>query len=331
MTTNQTDEIDRLEQRLTNLAVESPDPGGVTARALSLSARPRRLHVPRAISTGVALLALVAGVAYFVPAADLAVADVPLAGDLLQDAGLIGARDRITYVGAESKSSGYKLTLVAVYADSTRTVLLLHSDPPIDLGFPTSLQLSDQFGRTYNWQGGTANTLSGDSSLQFDPLGWPDSLTGARLTLHFSSVATVEETGIGTAVPGSWTLTATIRIDQAVSLQLPAPADLGPAHFRFTSVSYTPATIAVEMDVSGVSPGDLNRMVPGYGGKAGPALMTDVIDPNGEVIDGESTDAPSGGAYHVEFFGFRQSGAGKYIVRVSYYGEGQFERVLTIP
>ena len=323
---------DLLEERLRDLPVEAPDAGRVTARVLSRRGSRRPIRVPRVAAAIAAFLVVMASVVYFAPAADLAVADVPVAGDLLHDAGLVGARDRITYVGQSARSSGYTLTLVGVYADSTRTVLLLHADPPLDVGFPTQLQLSDQFGRTYFWQGGVANLLNGDIALQFDHLAWPDEITGARLTLQVSSVRAASETGAGQAVSGSWTLTAAIRIDQARGLPLPAPADLGPAHFRFTAVTYTPATIAVEMEVTGVSPADLGRDIPGYGGKAGPALQTYVIDPDGQVING-SGEASSDwtGGYRVRFLGFRQSGAGRYTIRVSYYGEGEFERVITIP
>jgi hypothetical protein len=34
---------------------------------------------------------------------------------------------------------------------------------------------------------------------------------------------------------------------------------------------------------------------------------------------------------HMQFLGFRLGRSGKYVLRVSYTGVGQFERVLTIP
>jgi hypothetical protein len=321
-----------LEERLQNLSVETPDPGRVVARVLSRASRRRAPTLPRALAAGVATIALLVLIAYFVPAADLALASVPVAGDVLRDAGLVGAANRITSVGSVSTSSGYRLKLIGAYADSTRTVLLLHADPPIDFGGPFAIQLTDQFGRSYSFQGGTANLRTGDSVLQFDALGWPDPITGARITLHLSSVNTADENGPGQPVAGSWTLPATLGVDQATALRTPADADLGPAHFHFASVSYTAATIAIDLDVTGVSPEQLSRDVPDGGGKGAPALTIDLIDPNGDNIDGYSDSSNDVfGTTHIHFQGFRLGGRGNYVLRVSYAGAGQFERVLIIP
>jgi hypothetical protein len=320
-----------LEERLLNLSVETPDAGRVAARVLSRASRRRARRLPRALAAGVATTVLVVLVAYFVPAADTAVASVPFAGDLLRDAGLVGAADRITSVGSEATSSGYRLKLVGAYADSTRTVLLLHADPPIDFGSPLAMQLTDQFDRSYFWQGGTANLKTGDSVLQFDALGWPDAITGARITLHLSSVHTADQTGPGQPVAGSWTLPATVGVDQATPLPSPADADLGPAHFHFTSVSYTPATISIDIDVTGVTSAWLGRIIPD-GGKGAPALTINLFDPSGKIINGSgSSGNDTFGAVHMQFLGFRLGRSGKYVLRVSYTGVGQFERVLTIP
>jgi hypothetical protein len=321
-----------LEKRLQNLSVETPDAGRVAARVLSRASRRRARRLPRALAAGVATVALLVLIAYFVPAADTAVASVPFAGDLLRDAGLVGAADRITSVGSEATSSGYRLQLVGAYADSTRTVLLLHADPAIDIGGPLAMQLTDQFGRSYFLQGGTANLRTGDSVLQFDSLAWPDGITGARITLHISSVNTADETGPGQPVAGSWTLPATLGVDRATALPSPADANLGPAHFHFRSLSYTPATISIDMDVTGVSSEELGRIIPD-GRKGTPALTINLFDPSGELINGSGGSGGNDifGAVHIQFLGFRLGHAGKYVLRVSYAGEGQFERVLMIP
>jgi hypothetical protein len=321
---------DQLEQRLQNLTVDPPDAGRVTAGVLSRRAAPR-LAIPRAFTVTVAAVVLVAATIYFVPAADLAIASVPVAGDMLNDAGLVGARDRITYVNASSSSSGYTLTLVGVYADSARTVLLMHSAPVI--GFPSRLvQLTDQFGRTYDWQNGSSNSQTGELVMQFGPLAWPDAITGARITLHISSVQITDPaTGPLYEVAGSWTLTAAITVDQGSALPVPAPASLGPAHFRFTSASYTPATVALEVEVTGVTFTELGRIIPD-GGKGTPAFTMDLIDPQGEIVSGSSDESSDViGVVHIHFLGFRSGAGGEYTLRVSYYGEGEFERVLTIP
>ena len=309
--------IDRLEQRLKELDVETPDAGRITARVLARHGHVRRRRVPRFVTAPLALLLLVALVAYFVPAADLAVADrSPWSGDVLQWAGLVGASDRITSVNANATSSGYRLTLTGAYADSTRTVLLMHADPAIAVPgiLPT---LTDQFARTYHLRGGTSNTLTGDFVMEFEPLAWPASITGARITVHISQL----ESPSSSYVNGSWELTAALGVDAARALPAPAPGDLGPAHVRFKSASYTPATIEVDIEVTGVSSEELSRIVPN-GLKGQPALLVELLDPNGQVVGGGL-----GGGQLVAY----RTGGGRYVVRISYYGYGSFERVLTIP
>jgi hypothetical protein len=130
---------------------------------------------------------------------------------------------------------------------------------------------------------------------------------------------------------GTWELTATVSVDVSTSLPVPASGDLGPAHFRFTAAKYTPATVEVDGEVTGVSPDDLGRMVPGNGGKEGPALQIFILDPNGNVINGTGATEGDLGATSFRVQGFRTTGPGRYIVRVSYYGYGSFDRTLTIP
>jgi hypothetical protein len=322
---------DLLEERLQKLSVEAPDAGRVATRVLSRASRRQASRLPRVAAAGLATVALLVLVAYFVPAADTALASVPIAGDMLRDAGLVGAAGRITSVGSQSSSSGYRLTLVGAYADSARTVLLLHADPPI-LFTPTPIVVTDQFGRTYQYQNSTSNTQTGDSVLQFEPLAWPDAITGARITLHVSSVQPADQSGPGPAVAGTWTLPATLGVDEGTTLALPERATLGPAHYRFTSVSYTPATVAIDMEVTGVSFSYLALEIPTGLGKPMLAFNIDLIDPNGQVINGSSSMSDDLlGRTQIHFNGFRLGASGRYVLRVSYVGAGQFERVLTIP
>jgi hypothetical protein len=320
--------VELLEQRLHELAIETPDAGRVSARVLARTARRPSRRLPRLTAGAVATLALIALVAYFVPAADTALAGVPVAGDLLRDAGLVNASGRITSVGSVSTSSGYRVTLVGAYADSTRTVLLLHSDPPMYPDFGLGMRLTDQFGRSYNPQNGTGNLDTGDIVVQFEALAWPDAITGARITLHISSIqASVPN---GPLIAGSWTLPATLGIDETKALPLPAPATLGPARFRFTSAGYSAATIGIEIEVTGATMTELGRIIPD-GGKGTPAFRMDLIDPNGQVISGSGSMSEDPSGVHVSLLGFRLGGGGNYVLRVSYAGFGEFERTLTIP
>ena len=325
---------DLLEKRLENLEVLVPDPGNVTARVLSRGPRTSSHRIRRFVAAGVATVLLIALVGYFVPAADTALASTP-AGDLLRDAGLVGAKDRITWVGASDTSSGIRLQLVGAYADSTRTVFLLHSDPPMIFG-GAPVELTDQFGRHYYMHGARADTRTGNLSAEFDSLGWPDAITGARVTLHLTRVSALVrpyEEGRSPElkdVQGSWTLRATLGVDETTALPLPAPASLGPAHFQFRSVRYSAATVAIEMDVTGVTVDDLTRRIPD-GLKGTPVFTFDLIDPGGQVNGASGASRSNGGAVYMQLLGYRLGGGGDYVVRIKYLGGGEFERVLRIP
>ena len=318
--------IDLLEQRLEKLVVVTPDAGRITARVLSRAVRPRVRRLPRVVALGAATVALAVLVAYFVPAADTALASVPFAGDLLRSAGLIGASDRITSVGSVSGSSGYRLQLVGAYADSTRTVLLLHSQPPIAYsGFGS--EVTDQFGRAYPVHGSISNTLSGDIVLELGALAWPDAITGARITLRITQVGTADNPP--RQVAGAWTLPATLGVDEAKPLPLPADATTGPAHYRFTSVTYTPASITIDIEITGVTSDDLRRRIPD-GGKGTAVFSIELVDRYGVVVSGGYGLTEDQQGVKLSFLGYRQ-GPGNYTLRVSYLGGGYFERILHVP
>ncbi len=319
--------VDALEKRLQELDVETPDAGLITARVLSRNAPPRRRGIPRLATAPLALVAMVVLVAYFAPAADIAIAERShWSGEILQWAGLVGASDRITAVNEMASSSGYRLTLQGAYADSSRTVLIMHSDPAIASADGFSTTLTDQFARTYHFSGSVSNTLTGDLVMTFEPLQWPDSLIGARIALHARKLTTSARTDID----GTWDLTAALGVDAARPLPPPAPGDIGPAHVRFTSVTYTPATIEIRLEVTGVSGEELSRRVPN-GGKGEPVFLVEIIDPNGQLIGGSFTGPFNPYPNPIEVSAYRQSQGGRYLVLVSYYGYGSFTRPLTVP
>lgn len=333
---------DVLEQRLADLAIDTPDPGRITARVMSRAARPPRRQVTRIAALGVATVTLMVTVLYFVPAADVVLADTPIARELLRDAGLLGAGNRVTSVGAVSASSGYRLELVGAYADSTRTVLLVHAVPSIIPSVYLMPTLTDQFGRSYFVRGVVSNGLTGNMIFESEALAWPDAITGARITLHLTSVVPVTCTGSpsvepasvkcnqGSPVTGSWTLPITIGVDEDTNLALPAPAQLGPAGFRFKSVRASSATIAVDIEVTGMTRDEVTRRLPD--GKKGTAVLTsEILGPNGEIVNGNGPGSPPNEqGVHLHLYGYRLM-PGEYHVHVTYLGYGEFDRVIRIP
>ena len=329
---------DALEQRLTDLSFEMPDADRITARVLFLPQENRRRQLPRLIALGVATLLIAGGVLYFVPAADAALADAPIAGALLRDAGLTGAGTKVTSVGAVASSSGFRLQLVGAYADSARTVLLLRASPavqPFDVpGY--DIQLSDQFGRSYNVQSGQTDSRTGQVIVQFDALAWPDALTGARLTLKVTAVQRSCLAAAfcsyplpdGPVVTGSWTLPATLGVDEGTGLPLPAAAQLGAARFQFTSVRSSTATIGIDIQVTGVTFNDLGQLIPD-GGKGTPVFTIDLFSPTGDVADAGSSVGEGLQGPIIQFLGYR-SGPGVYRLHISYRGS-DVDRLLTVP
>ena len=323
--------LDPLEQRLTGLTVDAPDAGRITSRVLSLPVQRRRRQAFRLPAVGLASIALVLLVIYFVPTADAVLAELPVAGDLLREAGLSGAGDRVTAVGAVSESSGFKLTLVGAYADSTRTVLLLRAEPAI---IPGDGLLTDQFGRTYHESSGFGDARTGDLVMQFEPVAWPDALTGARITLRLTQVrsfyheAATDQWLTGPQVAGNWTLGAILGVDEGRTLTPPAPGSAGGAGFTFTAVRATSATIQVEIDVTGATAADLDRRIPD-GGKGTAVFDIHLFDTTGtEATSGYGLSETPNGA-HIELLGYRFV-AGAYELKISYQG-AELDRMLNIP
>ena len=330
--------LDALEQRLADLTLEIPDAGRISGRVLARARKPRRSHFMRVLVVGSATVVVAAGVLYFVPAVGVALADAPIAGPLLRDAGLVGAGDHVTSVGARATSSGFRLDLVGAYADSSRTVLLLQANPAILPlgGSGVDVQLNDQFGRSYLMQSFQTDSRTGQVIAQFEPLAWPDGLTGARITLKITAVQgacrsaafCTDPVADGDVVQGSWTLPATVGLDEDIALQLPATAHAGVAAFQFTSIRSSSATIGIDIAVKGVTFDDLQQRFPD-GGKGTPAFTIELFGPSGNVASGGYSIGGDQRGLMIHFLGYR-SGAGDYRLHISYRGS-DVDIVLTIP
>ena len=190
-----------LEERLTGLLI--PLPAAVVPRVLA-QARKRNVGTARRppwlapVAAVFLVLGFLAGSLYAAPRFADALAGAPLIGGptaaLLRSIGLAPLNNRLTTINDVATSSGYRVTLIAGYADATQTVLVLRVEPPADL-FETSV-LTDQFGRSLRPSNGVFDSSTGNSVISFAGLPWGDSLLGARLTLQIGLLAERESTKV---------------------------------------------------------------------------------------------------------------------------------------
>jgi hypothetical protein len=128
-------------------------------------------------------------------------------------------------------------------------------------------------------------------------------------------------------VAGSWVLPATLGVDEADALPLPAAAQLGAARFQFTSVRSSSATIGIDVQVTGVTFDDLQQRI-SDGGKGTPVFTIDLFSPTGDLANASYSieEEPRGVIIH--FLGYR-SGPGDYRLHIWYRGSG-VDRIVTI-
>ncbi len=221
-----------------------------------------------AVGLTMALLLIGAGnlaAAYYAPTYGQALAAAPVLRDvaapLLHAFGLT-EQNAVALTGTSS-SSGHTVRLVAGYADGLRTVILLDIDGrgltgnpkqyglhPGDYGIGQGYSLTDQFGHTYK-----ANGATGPTELQFEPLTWPASKVGARLTLHVTGLE--KQWLMGQSAPqdtilaGDWTLHATLMPAAVHDLAVPAPVRTADGVFTVTLLRLTGSELQIRWTVSG--------------------------------------------------------------------------------
>lgn len=255
---------ERAVRRLEALRLPLPAKVGVRtgrpSRRFTLQNAARGLAVTAILTFGVNLAA-----AYYAPSYGRALADAPGVGPvsvgLLHFTGLDSSD--LTVVHDSTTSGGHTIELVAGYADGLRTVFFVRVDgkgvsvdpkqepSPGDYGVAIeSISLTDQFGHSYALQAGaqTGNVLT------FQPLVWPASKVGGRLTLHVGAI--VPEWLIGPsdptpAVNGDWTLRATLFSESVHKLALPAPIQTDLADYRITSIQSSGTTLTIHWTISG--------------------------------------------------------------------------------
>ena len=285
----QRDSLEEVDARLRSLPATltvSPDDSQAIAwldtvrvHHESRHRRPVRLALALAVALAVIVVSNL-GAAYYSPRYGRALAEAPIvgavSGRMLQ---AVGLNDRnVTLVNDASVASGHEVRLVGGYADGLRTVLLVEIDGKGLTGDPKAyglhpgeyglgydgLTLTDQFGHTYNESG-----VGGPTDISLEPLVWPASTFGARLTLHVTNLQALWLMGPGSKdvrVGGSWTLHATLVAEGVHSLALPAPIRTTNAVYKFTSVQATATNVRIHWTISGAPNEQMHGLIDGYNG-----------------------------------------------------------------
>ena len=328
-----------LEDRLIGLDLSPPK--GFVPRVLQASVQPAlplRRSRPLFVAVGATLLALLilASSVYAAPRFADALASAPVIGgptsSFLRSVGLEPIGARLTPVNDVAVSSGYRVQLAGVYADASQTILLLQVNPPASVVNPDEVSLSDQFGRNLQFRSASYDFQSGAQVLTFEPLGWPDSVLGARLSLRITALEANPEVGIKT--PGTWTLHGQVGIQPKVELARPTDGRIGGTQFSFNSIVRSGPAVEVDMHVSGPLATHLTdavgKEIPNVS-KPQPAFNVRLFDATGAEVQPIGGNMSSQLGYEDVRFLWLATKPGTYRLVVSYEGQGQFEREIDVP
>lgn len=334
-----------LAQRLADLTL--PMPKTLTLRVLSRASASQGLRHPRRPIWATATLAVcvllagsIAG-SYFAPRFGAALADSPVLGSalkpVLEGMGLDPLAARFQQVNAVSTSAGYRLQIMAAYADQNETYLAVRMSPALAAfprDFPGDATLTDQFGRTLAFRGGSSDDRTGTGLWNFAGLAWPDNAVGARLTLHVRALEVASQQP--RTIQGDWTLHLTVGIEPSQPYTGPTPADgqLGQSTVHFTQVQAGAATIRIQMQIGeplSKTLGDtIGSEVPGVS-KPHLAFQVRLVRADGTDVQALESGQQSSLTGTDVTTSWLRPAPGKYRLIVSYEGIGQIERQLDLP
>jgi hypothetical protein len=289
-------DMESFEQRLRQLPIPHPDPQKVTATVLAKVHASRR-STPPAVRFAVALsvvVAILGGTLYFVPAAGAALASAPgarVAAEWLFRSIGLGDGTSVSPQTASVSSSGYTVRLVGLYADAFRTIAIVRITPSA-YAWPDAT-LTDQFGQSYELLGGTGDSRTGEQALEFRPISGLASLTGARLTLHLTSV----QIDGAKHVRGDWSLTGTVVRQSDRTISTPTGGYIGQTRVDFKDLARS--TTAVHLTIR-VAPASVLSMPPPdhtLGKPSRPGIDVAMVDSAGvvhEALEREWTDGATG-------------------------------------
>lgn len=337
-------------------AIEIAVPEEIANRALDRANRqapqPHDAAAPRRIAVSLALVALLIGgnmtASYFLPRYGEKLAGASLVGAItgpvLRAAGLANAR--LTSANDTAVSAGHRLQLVTAYTDTDRTVLFIEIDgQPLQVGTgmpPPSGSLavndasvSDQFGHQYAHLRGAYSAFD---PIELEPLVWPASAEGGRLTIHVTNLE--HPSGPHQLIPGEWTLHVTVFQQTAQALSLPASGSIGRTQYAFTAVHLSSALLQLQVRVTGDAVTELakdssSRPTDAAGirtrgeevGRLMHYFTTTMIAPDGSIIRSRSWDAGDGEINAT----YAVIGPGVYHVLIGDPSIGTYDSIIVIP
>lgn len=235
----------------------------------------RPAPVAAAVAATLVLIVLAnVAAAYYAPRYGRALAGAPGVGPVSDRAlQVVGLSTRnLTVFSSAATSSGHTVRLVAAYADGLRTVFFLEVDGRGMTGNPKAfgttagdyavgldgLTMTDQFGHGYSLARGAQT----GAVLTFEPLAWPASQLGARLTLHASAIEAewLVASGSDSTLNGDWTLHATLISSPVHALSLPASVRTAEASYTFTSLQASGTTVTAQWSVNGASVDEVSKL-----------------------------------------------------------------------
>jgi hypothetical protein len=272
-------------------------------REVTRQSRRRRL-VPAAAVAVVLLGAIVAGSGMGPALANSSLISPVVAG-LLRIMGLSPSQDRVTPLAVSATSAGQTISVLAGYADSTRTVTVLQVSP--SGAEPVAPTLTDGSGSALP-SASVAPGPQGHMILSFGPLGHPSPGPNS-LTLRIDTLRDFAAgKGAGGAVKqvsGEWVLHFSLPYEND-ALPTPPPGQLGRVTVTFTFVAASSTSVHVRFVTAGATLNDLFDLPSiqpscDAGGRCaappppgGAPFLYQLLDPTGRPVGDMVNGNPSG-------------------------------------
>jgi hypothetical protein len=328
-------DMKELEQRLRELPIDKPDPASVTeyvlaAHPLARTARnPRRSTswMFRPVAAALAGLLIMWAVLYFSPAAGAALAGAPGVGPfssmVLNEAGL-GSGSSVTAEDAAAAHSGVTVRLVGATASPLRTVLLVKVSPAYSTF--AGMTLTDQFGFSYDEQGGYGDLRSGDWAMIFAPPSFPAEALGMRFTLTLEGIYT--DTGQTFPVAGTWKLAGTVLSHAGRTVAAPQSASIGGGTISFAPGTEADGVLEMTAHVRGLPIPQIPTMK--QTGPSEPVFSVAMTDNSGAQLNAWGDARSEDGGWAIDIVAYGLADRGSYAITITIPGAGVIASAITI-